>query len=94
MISFSSRPAYIQLLADLWIVGCIPAGLHPEVNLAARMVLLWSLLMLLWLPWCDDGSGYCPLFISQGKVVPRSLASSFPSKSASPNAPFSSIMKE
>jgi hypothetical protein len=46
---------------------------HPEVNWSTGMVLLWSLLMTLSLPWFDDGSVSHPLFTPLWEAVPAQL---------------------
>jgi len=66
-------PAVVYSLAWLtWMFFSKPSVFQPIISWAVGMTLLWGLLMTLWLPWLDAGSGY--------KHVLTSLRDSLPSQ--------------
>ncbi len=52
------------------VVCFIRAGYHPVLNWTTGMTLAWALLMTIWLPWFDAGSGYRQLFSSLRESLP------------------------
>ncbi len=66
-----SVDGFLLVLAIIYTAGFtvavarfIRAGYHPVLNWTAGITLSWALLMTIWLPWFDAGSGYRPLFAS------------------------------
>jgi 4-amino-4-deoxy-L-arabinose transferase-like glycosyltransferase len=71
--TFSGLPLAIAgTYTLLWLFVVFRSGSFAHqylINWTAGIVLAWGLLMTLWLPWLDAGSGYGPLFTSlRGKI--------------------------
>ncbi len=46
------------------------AGYHPVISWTSGMTLIWALLMTIWLPWFDAGSGYRAVLTSLRESLP------------------------
>jgi 4-amino-4-deoxy-L-arabinose transferase-like glycosyltransferase len=65
--------AIASIYTLLWFVLAVRSRQFSHqylINWTAGMVLAWGLLMTLWLPWLDAGSGYGPLFTSLREKIP------------------------
>jgi len=64
-------PAVVYSLAWLaWTFFSKPSVFHPIISWVVGMTLLWGLLMTLWLPWLDAGSGYRHVLTSLRDSLP------------------------
>ncbi|MGE5173116.1 MAG: ArnT family glycosyltransferase, partial [Betaproteobacteria bacterium] len=62
----------------IWFIVVMRSSAYEHsyiVNWSAGMVLIWGLVMTLWLPWIDAGSGYRAMFTSLRDKIPSQCRS-------------------
>ena len=84
---FQMQPGFVQTFnTGHLIIACIYTGIwlfsvvrpfpstHFLLSWSAGMVLAWGLIMTLWLPWLDAGSGYRAMFTSLHEKLPENCS--------------------